>query len=710
MPADRKHIEEIALRKARAIARALRRMNFIYEKKDMDVQTVSFLGVFIQDGKAYLPIASVPRGIRMTRLIEDDVLQSLRMEVEKSLQFEEWGGRTCYSFRVGGAEFPASFSFNAFQWEKSCDIYGLSSKDIPPLSFPLGIDADRRHVWCDLDEVKHLLIAGTTGNGKSTIIHSLVTSIIQRISPQEILFYMGDPKRTELSLYRKLILRNGTGYVRRVETEPLNILEMLMDLTSELDRRQRDQERVGAVNLSEYIRSTGELIPHIIIILDEIADLIQNKEKADGKKTIGSSAELLLARIARQGRSSGVHLVASTQHPEANVLTSQIKANMGARIAFSTTDHWKSIVILDDNRSVGLPKGRAIFRDERMNFSTFQTCLINATQIKLIVDRVANGGHGGKRLAPDEQKRFLDDVLLLVETAMVHCQGEFAYKKIHSLLQGQIPRDRIQEIAIKLEQDNILKPGRGKRARVLYPIFQTEKRAELILSLYGGSKEEKTTAATIEPYQGRNVVVLDGEHWEAVDAPAGDAPDEDSGHPILDNFVYMPEIRKRRGSRFFSVRKWCLPTKEAGLHIFLQMKKDCDASILSLIAKESVAVFEENYRVLCGCVTSPPPGGSKPDEPHFATEIAKEMAHLLNIPYIQTFKPRYHKMGHFPQGKSRGDIPPLELIEEIPLIAPILLFDDLSSSGTTIGEASDKLAKYGMVFPIVWLAGESSDC
>lgn len=704
----KKNIEELALRKARSIARALRRMNFIYEKKDQEIQTISFLGIFIQDGKAYMPIASVPRGIRMTRLIEDDILASLRMEVEKTLQFEEWGGRTCYSFRVGGAEFPSSFSFNAFQWEKACNIYGLSG-DAPPLAFPIGIDADRRHVYADLDDVKHLLIAGTTGNGKSTIIHSLITTLIQRISPQEINFWLGDPKRTELSLYRKLIHRAGTGYVRRVETEPLQILEMLMDLTTELDRRQRDQERVGAVNLMEYVRSTGELIPHIVVVIDEIADLIQNKEKSDGKKTIGSTSELLLARIARQGRSSGVHLVCATQHPEAGVLTSQIKANMGCRVAFSTTDHWKSIVILDDSRSVGLPKGRAIFRDERMNFSQLQTCLINATQIKLIVDRVASG-HGGNRMAPDEQKRFLEDTLLLVETAMVHCNGEFAYKKIHALLQGQVPRDRIQEIAVKLEQDNVLKPGRGTKARILYPIFQTEKRAELLSSLYG-SKEEKTTATTIETHTGRNVVVLDGEHWEAERDDFADAVTTDSSPSILDNFVFMPEIRKRRGSRFFSVRKWCLPTRDAGMQIFLQMKKDCNPALLSLIAKESVAVFLENYRVVCGSVTSPPPGGSKPGDPHFATEIAKEMANQLNIPYIQTFKPRYHKMGHFPQGKSRGDIPPLELELDgnIP-IAPILLFDDLSSSGTTIGDASDKLAKYGMVFPIVWLAGESSDC
>lgn len=517
---ERKRMEQAAQQKARSILRAIRRMNLVYERKNKELQIVTVHGVFLQDGKAFMPFNQLPRGIRVTRLIEDDLLQALRMEAEKTLQVEEWGGRTCFSFRVRGAEFPVKFSINSFDWAKAINTtLSVAQDPLPPLAFPVGLDADRQHIYADLEEVKHLLIAGTTGHGKSTIIHSMITTIIQRITPQEITFWLGDPKRTELSLYRPLMVRAGNGYVRRVETEPHKILEMLLDLSQELDRRQREQERVGAVNIQEYVRITGEIIPHIVLVIDEIADLITNREKTDQRQTIGAISETLLARIARQGRASGVHLVCATQHPESHVLTSQIKANMGTRVAFSTTDHWKSITILDDSCSVGIPPGRAFFRTETMQLRQVQTCMITPTQIKLIVDRTAKYG-GGVGMVETERKRFLADATLLVEISVEKFGGEFAYKNLHKLLDGQIARDRILEIAVQLEKDNVLRAGQGKKPRKLYPLFQGPKRLELLESLYGNNTKTLSATPSDDACSRKDVVVAEGDWKETTPSMA----------------------------------------------------------------------------------------------------------------------------------------------------------------------------------------------
>jgi energy-coupling factor transporter ATP-binding protein EcfA2 len=506
---ERKRQARVAEQKARKILRTLRRSNLIYERrKDGVVEIVTAHAVLIQDGRAYMPFNQIPRGILATRLVDDQLILSLRIECsDDSIAAGRIGNRYCYTFNVGGAEFPRTFSYNTFSWDHAVNVsYGVTEDPMPRLAFPLGISAEKDHVYANLEDIKHLLLGGTTGHGKSTLLHTLICSIIERNIPSEVCFWLADPKRTELALYRKLLRRDGTGYVRRVETEPAKILSMLVELADELDRRQREQERVGAVNIQEFARITGNAMPHIILVVDEIADLIMSREKVEARQTIGSSSEMLLARIARQGRSSGIHLVCGTQHPQREVLTSQVKANIGARIAFSTVDHYKSSTILDDGRAIGLPIGRLWFRTERLEFHQIQSCLIHASQVKLIVDRIAKYGH--EMIDPDARSELLRDILLLVETSATQFNGAFPYKTIHEYLNGQIPRDRIQELALKLEQDAVLQPARGKRPRQLNAVFMSDKRAELLESLYGNTAA--TSSATPRQHM-TTVVVADNE-------------------------------------------------------------------------------------------------------------------------------------------------------------------------------------------------------
>lgn len=198
----------------------------------------------------------------------------------------------------------------------------------------------------DLGQMPHLLVAGATGSGKSVCINTIIISILYRARPDEVKFIMVDPKRIELSTYRSLVgyhLITAPNIEEYVMTTPDNAVAILNAALVEMDRRYDIFSQATVRNLGEYHKkceSNSELekLPFIVVIIDELADLMQ---------TSGREIEDPIARLAQMARAVGIHLIVATQRPSVDVITGVIKANFPARIAFQVSSKVDSRTILD---------------------------------------------------------------------------------------------------------------------------------------------------------------------------------------------------------------------------------------------------------------------------------------------------------------------------------------------------------------------------
>ncbi len=205
-----------------------------------------------------------------------------------------------------------------------------------PLAIALGMSVDGAPISADLTAMPHLLIAGTTGSGKSVCINTIINSIIINNSPETVKFIMVDPKRVELTGY------NGLPHlVAPVVVEFERIIGVLRWVTTEMDERYKKFSQAGARNIIDYNNNLEpELasMPYIVVIIDELADLMMMAP---------DDTERAITRIAALARATGIHLVIATQRPSVDVVTGLIKANCPARIAFAVAGSVDSRVILD---------------------------------------------------------------------------------------------------------------------------------------------------------------------------------------------------------------------------------------------------------------------------------------------------------------------------------------------------------------------------
>ena len=187
----------------------------------------------------------------------------------------------------------------------------------------------------DLQKMPHLLIAGSTGSGKSVCLNGIITSLIYRLHPDEVRFILIDPKRLELSVY------NGLPHMEKpVVTEMRDAEKLLGDVVLEMEERYRRLARAGVRNIDDFNMSEKEKLPYLIIIVDELADLM-----ISGLNRV----ESLITRLAQMARAVGIHLILATQRPSVDVITGLIKANFSTRIAFQVATKVDSRTILDAN-------------------------------------------------------------------------------------------------------------------------------------------------------------------------------------------------------------------------------------------------------------------------------------------------------------------------------------------------------------------------
>lgn len=210
-----------------------------------------------------------------------------------------------------------------------------------PLALALGKDVSGSNIVRNLDKMPHLLIAGTTGSGKSVCINSILMSMIMRATPSEVRLILVDPKRVEMTLYNDI----PHLYVPTV-TEPQEAAAALAWAVNEMERRLKIFSKLKVRDIGEYNSALlegaagedAENLPFLVIVIDELADLMMVAAK---------DVETSIVRIAQKARAAGIHLIIATQRPEANVVTGLIKSNITNRIAFNVGSSIDSRVILD---------------------------------------------------------------------------------------------------------------------------------------------------------------------------------------------------------------------------------------------------------------------------------------------------------------------------------------------------------------------------
>ncbi|MFC1562632.1 DNA translocase FtsK 4TM domain-containing protein [candidate division KSB1 bacterium] len=351
------------------------------------------------------------------------------------------------------------------------------------LGIALGKTIEGEVYVADIAKMPHLLIAGSTGSGKSIGINTILANILCRALPDEVQIALIDPKKLELSVYKKLInhhLLTVEGIDEDVITKPNNAVVLLKCLENEMERRYSFLAKAGVRNIEDYnIRisqrkddefSEWGKLNYIVVVIDELADLMI---------TSGKEIEDSVARLAQMSRAVGIHLVIATQRPSVDVLTGVIKANFSSRIAYQVATKVDSRTIIDMNGAEQLiGKGDMLFLPTgEPKPIRLQNAFVSTEEIEKIVDHISKqpkfekeklslkpgeSDSGSYSLDGNSKDSLFDEAKRLV---IIHQQGSI------SLLQRRlrIGYSRAARLIDQLEQGGIVGPFDGSKARkVLY--------------------------------------------------------------------------------------------------------------------------------------------------------------------------------------------------------------------------------------------------
>ena len=373
--------------------------------------------------------------------------------------------------------------FESADWEEA------KTRSRVPLA--LGKDVYGKAIIADLAQMPHLLVAGTTGAGKSVCINALVASMLFRFKPEELRFIMIDPKVVELQHYNAL-----PHLAFPVVTDPKKVLLALRWLIDEMERRYKMFARVGVRNIISFnarpkkktAAEIGEVpeqnsdeikvpreedapipekIPYIVVVIDELADLMQ---------TAPADVESAIARITQMARAAGIHLIVATQTPRADVITGVIKANIPSRIAFQVASKIDSRVILDENGADRLlGQGDMLYLPPSASrLIRAQGVLVTDEEIRRLVEFVSAQGRPAFDPAMHEklqaasssaEEEVSEEDEELVEKCLEIIRQE--KRASTSLLQRRLRLGytRAARIVDILEQRGILGPGEGAKPR-----------------------------------------------------------------------------------------------------------------------------------------------------------------------------------------------------------------------------------------------------
>ena len=275
-----------------------------------------------------------PAGVNLSKILARDKELALNLAVDK-IRIEAPIPGT----RSVGVEIPNARSadvrlrgvLESSEWKKADD----------PLTFAVGKDISGRSVVANLAKMPHLLIAGTTGSGKSVMTNALITSLLYRNAPSDVKFIIVDPKQVEMAQYQDI-----PHLLTPIITQTDKALSAMKWAVGEMERRYTLMAEEKVKNIADYNAKVAKeenpekegKMPYIVIVIDEMADLMM---------MAGKDLEMLIVRIAQKGRAAGIHLVLATQRPEVKVITGLIKANIPGRIAFAVGSQMDSRIMID---------------------------------------------------------------------------------------------------------------------------------------------------------------------------------------------------------------------------------------------------------------------------------------------------------------------------------------------------------------------------
>ncbi len=351
-----------------------------------------------------------------------------------------------------------------------------------PLALALGRDVSGRPLVSDLSTMPHLLIAGTTGSGKSVCITAITTCLVMNNSPEELKLAMIDPKRVELMRF------NGLPHLMgNVETEIDRILGILRWATTEMDYRYKLLEKARARNIDSYNkkmeRQGKPKLPKIVILIDELADLMMSAP---------DQTEHAVIRLAQKARAIGIHLVLATQRPSTDVVTGLIKANFPTRISFTVASSIDSRVILDTGGAETLlGKGDMLFLHPEIGLPVrAQGVFVSDKELNKVIqwwrktednsDRPAHARYDDSDAPPweerigadeedDEDEALIDEAIALIKSEG-HASASYFQRQL------RVGYPRAARLVDQLEEMGVIGPsqGGGKEREILIDLDEVK--------------------------------------------------------------------------------------------------------------------------------------------------------------------------------------------------------------------------------------------
>ncbi|MCB9366859.1 MAG: DNA translocase FtsK [Calditrichaeota bacterium] len=419
-------------------------------------------------------------GVKVSRIeaLADDISLALRARGLRILA--PIPGKAAVGIEMANPK-PALVTFR--EVVESPQFHGTPSK----LTIALGRTVHGEILTADLGALPHLLIAGTTGSGKSVCVNAIITSILLRATPEEVQFVMIDPKKLELAAYNELRnhhLTHRPDLSEYVVTKPDEAVKVLRSCLVEMEQRYDLLAERGARHLAEYNsmvrespREGDRTLPYIVVIIDELADLMVTAQR---------EVEEPIARLAQLARAVGIHLVVATQRPSVDVITGVIKANFPARIAFRVAMKVDSRTILDTNGAeMLLGQGDMLFQHpEEPAPQRVQGALLTSKEIARVISHIRQQPSPRNKLVlpqdPQEERDGTDvsdallegrDPFFLEAAKIVVRTGQGSVSILQRRL--KVGYSRAARLIDQLERAGVVGPFDGSKARAVLADEQT---------------------------------------------------------------------------------------------------------------------------------------------------------------------------------------------------------------------------------------------